>query len=122
MFRFPVSRKRLAQIFVVGLVLAISGFGATTAALALSLDEAKAQGLVGERPNGYVGVVSGGNNAQAAALANRINAKRRAAYQSVADSNGTTLRSVEALAGRKLIGRLQSGQWFMDQGGKWRRR
>ena len=122
MFQVLVSRKRLVQIFAVGLVLVISGVGAATTALALSLDEAKAQGVVGERPNGYVGVVSGSNNAQAAALANQINAKRRAAYQSVANSNGTTLRSVEALAGRKLIGRLQSGQWFMDQGGKWRRR
>jgi uncharacterized protein YdbL (DUF1318 family) len=100
----------------------LSGFVFSAPANALSLDEARAQGLIGEQPNGYLGLVPGQSNAEAAALVERINAKRRAAYQSVADSNGTTLKSVEALAGSKLIGRLQPGQWFRDQGGQWRRR
>jgi uncharacterized protein len=122
MLQIPISRKLLARMFAAVLVLAVSGLSMTSSVAALSLDEAKAQGLIGERPNGYLGVVPGAANGQAAALVNQINAKRRAAYQSVADSNGTTLKSVEVLAGRKLIGRLKSGQWFIEQGGGWKRR
>jgi uncharacterized protein len=122
MFKIPRLRKWFIQLFAVAIVLTVSGFAMTAPAGALSLDEAKAQGLLGEQPNGYLAMVPGGANARAAALADQINAKRRAAYQSVADSNGTTLKSVEVLAGSKLIGRLQPGQWFMDQGGNWRRR
>lgn len=122
MFQVPVSREWVVQMFAVSLVLAVSGLGMASPVDALSLDEAKSQGLIGEQPNGYLGVVPGAANSQAAALVNQINAKRRAAYRSVADSNGTTLKSVEVLAGRKLIDRLRPGQWFMDQGGKWQPR
>jgi uncharacterized protein len=120
MLQIPVSIKWFPQVFALILFLAVSGFAVASPAHALSLDEAKAQGLVGEQPNGYLGPVSG--DARATALAQRINAKRRAAYQSVANSNGATLKSVEVLAGSKLISRLQSGQWFMDQAGQWRQR
>lgn len=111
-----------ARFFALILLAVVSGFAFSIPANALSLDEARAQGLIGEQPNGYLGLVPGQSHAQAATLVEQINAKRRAAYQSVADSNGTTLKSVEALAGSKLIGRLQPGQWFQDQGGQWRRR
>lgn len=122
MFQIPVSRIWFARLLAMALVVAVCGLGAPSPAAALSLDEAKSQGMIGEQPNGYLGVAPGGANGQAAALVKQINAKRRAVYQSVADGNGTTLQSVEILAGRKLIGRVKSGQWFKDQGGKWRRR
>jgi uncharacterized protein YdbL (DUF1318 family) len=122
MFRISGKSGWLAQLFAVALVSAVAAAAWSAPVLALSLDEAKEQGLVGEQPDGYLGVVPGQSNPDAAALVNQINAQRRAAYQSVADSNGTTLKSVEVLAGQKLIGRLQSGEWFQDQSGQWRRR
>ncbi len=122
MFRIRGMGRGGIRSFVIAFAVAISVLVPLSPAAALSLDEAKAQGLVGEQPNGYIGAVPGQSNAAAAALVDQINAKRRAAYQSVADSNGTTLKSVEVLAGQKLIGRLQSGEWFQDQGGQWRRR
>ena len=122
MFRIPSLGKWVARLFAVILVVALSGGVLSTSADALTLDEARAQGLIGEQSNGYLGLVPGQSNAAAAALVQQINAKRRAAYQSVADDHGTSLGSVEALAGRKLIGRLGAGQWFQDQGGQWRRR
>jgi uncharacterized protein len=121
---FPVQFTRrwifLAVILVFG--AAITAFGVVLPAQALSLDEAKAQGLIGEQPNGYVGVAPGENNPAAATLSARINAKRRAAYQNIAKRNATTLQSVEAVAGGKLVGRVKSGQWYMDAAGKWHRR
>jgi uncharacterized protein YdbL (DUF1318 family) len=122
MFGIQLLKRSFVQVLMVTLVMVAIGFGATSPARALSLNDAKAQGLLGEQPNGYLGVVPGNVNAQVSALIQKINAKRRAAYQSVANSNGTTLKSVEGVAGIKLLGRVQPGQWFMGSQGKWRQR
>jgi uncharacterized protein len=122
MFGIQLLRRSFVQVLMVTLIMVAIGFGATSPARALSLNDAKAQGLLGEQSNGYLGVVPGNANAQVSALIQKINAKRRAAYQSVANSNGTTLKSVEGVAGIKLLGRVQPGQWFMGSQGKWRRR
>jgi len=60
-----------------GLAMCIAVIVLTTASVvsALSLDEAKAKGLVGERPTGYLGVVNG-SNAEAQALIADINHPR----------------------------------------------
>ena len=47
-------------------------------ALALSLAEAKSKGLVGEKANGYLGVVVPGSQ-EAQSLTNEVNQKRRQA-------------------------------------------
>lgn len=79
-------------------------------ALALSLEEAKANGLVGERANGYLGVVASGNT-EAQALSNDINQKRRQAYQDIARREKTNLRTVEMLAGEKAIEKTKPGNF-----------
>ncbi len=45
---------------------------------ALSLDDAKAQGLVGEKTTGYLGLISS-SNAEARTLVEAVNQKRRQA-------------------------------------------
>jgi uncharacterized protein YdbL (DUF1318 family) len=77
---------------------------------ALSLDEAKANGLVGEKTNGYLGVVASGN-ADAQALSNDVNQKRRQAYQEIARREKTNLRTVEMLAGEKAIEKTKPGNF-----------
>ena len=84
--------------------------------LALSLEEAKARGLVGEKSNGYLGVVAAGN-AEAQALASDINQKRRHAYQEIARRDGTNLSTVETLAGEKAIEKTKPGNLVEGPGG-----
>jgi uncharacterized protein YdbL (DUF1318 family) len=84
--------------------------------LALTLEEAKTRGLVGEKSNGYLGVVAAGN-AEAQALANDINQKRRQAYQEIARRDGTNLRTVETLAGEKAIEKTKPGNMIEGPGG-----
>lgn len=91
----------------------------TMPALALDLDQARAQGLIGERPNGYVGKVRGGGDVDS--LVATVNAQRRQAYQRIASSRGTSLAAVESLAGRKLIAQVPAGQFFLGSGG-WQRK
>lgn len=86
-------------------------------AFALSLDEAKVKGLVGERQDGYLGVVSGGSEAEA--LVKTINNQRRAVYQSSAAKNGTSQAAVEAVAGQKAQSLTPSGQYIQGSNGAW---
>ncbi|GHD59603.1 hypothetical protein GCM10017083_44090 [Thalassobaculum fulvum] len=91
-------------------------------ALALDLDAAKAQGWIGERRDGYVGLVDAGAPAEARALVDQVNAERRAAYESVARQNGVPREQVEVLAGQKLIARAAPGTFVMDAAGRWIRK
>lgn len=88
------------------------------AAYALDLDGAKAQGLVGEKRDGYLGVVASGNS-EAQALASDINAKRKAEYTRIASQNGQALNVVEKLAAAKAFEMTRSGNYIQDAGGNW---
>lgn len=84
-----------------------------------ALGDAKASGQLGEQPNGYLGVVKPGG--QAEEIARLINQARRAEYQRLASQNGIALRDVETLAGQKAIDKTPPGQ-FVRIGGAWRRK
>lgn len=87
-------------------------------ASAIDLQEAKAQGLVGESITGYLGVVKEAPGV--AALVNDINRKRKASYQEIAERNGTTLNAVEQLAAKKAIEKTPPGQLVqLSPGGAW---
>ncbi len=103
---------------------ALAGFGLWAAApiaraQALSLDTARAQGLVGEQTNGYVGVVRQAPGVQD--LVDAVNAQRRSHYAGLAQRNNVPVAAVEAEAGQELIARAQPG-WFIQDGGQWRRK
>ncbi|HLZ32932.1 MAG TPA: YdbL family protein [Nitrospira sp.] len=85
-------------------------------AFAISIEEAKAKGLVGERPNGYLGAVNPANP-DAQALTNDVNQKRRQAYEDIAKRNRTSLDAVEALAGEKAIQNTRPGNFVEGPGG-----
>ncbi|HEU4685180.1 MAG TPA: YdbL family protein [Nitrospira sp.] len=86
-----------------------------SAAFGISLEEAKAKGFVGEKPNGYLGIVMPSGDVQA--LTNEVNQKRRQAYEDIAKRNGTPLNTVEALAGEKAIQNSRPGHYVEGPGG-----
>ena len=88
--------------------------------LALDLQAAKNQGLVGETPSGYLGVVASGN-AEAKQLADSINAKRKQEYEKIANNNKIPLKNVEQLAGKQAIDKTPAGQ-FIQIGGAWKKK
>ncbi|QQP87622.1 YdbL family protein [Skermanella sp. TT6] len=99
------------------------GTGAAVPAVAQApLDQAKQAGLVGERPDGLVGFVAGTVPADIRALVDRINAQRLDRYAQVARTNGASVESVQAVAGRQLIERTPAGQYVMTPSGDWRRK
>jgi uncharacterized protein YdbL (DUF1318 family) len=88
-------------------------------ATADELDSAKAAGQVGERPDGYLGVVTPGAPPAVAKLVTDVNAKRKAKYAEIAKQNGTAVEAVAALMGEKLIERTPAGQYVMGANGRW---
>ena len=106
---------RSAALALVAACLLLPAAGAGASAL----DDAKAAGLVGERPDGYVGLVVASAPAATQALVTDINARRRAHYQEIASKNGTTIEAVSHVAGSKLIARASPGQWIMNAQGSW---
>ncbi len=95
----------------------------TSVAQAASPDElvrtGKAQGLVGERADGYLGLVKSDAPADIKAAVQDINAKRKAAYQNLARQQNVTVEQVAALTGEKLIARAPAGEYVMHSGGQW---
>lgn len=113
--------KRLSLRFLAIPVLlaALAGVGWSAPSWAIDLHQAKAQGLVGEQANGYLGLVDAGASAEVKAMMNDINAKRRQEYLAIAKRNNTALDVVEALAGKKAIERTAPGQYVKLPSGKW---
>lgn len=109
-------RRGTTLLLVTLLLLAVGGLLPVWAA---SLDHAKAQGLVGEQANGYLGVVAANAPADVKALVADINGKRKNEYQSIAKRNNTSLQAVEALAGKKAVELTPAGQYVRLPSGDW---
>lgn len=81
---------------------------------------ARAAGQVGEQPDGYLGVVSGGAAVQA--IVNNINIQRRAAYTRQAASNGATVEQFAFTSGCNLILQTSAGEKYRSPDGAWHTR
>ena len=84
---------------------------------AMNLQEAKAQGLVGEQRNGYLGAVV--DSPEARRIVAEVNAKRKTLYQQLAQKNKVDLKAVEMLGGEKAIAKTKSGYYIQNSSGKW---
>ncbi|MFN1147385.1 YdbL family protein [Serratia liquefaciens] len=85
--------------------------------MALTLDEAKQQGRVGETLNGYIAPVK--QDAETLTLVKNINAGRTEKYQQVADSNHIAIDDVARMAGQKLVARAPAGEYVRGINGQW---
>jgi len=86
-------------------------------AWAISLSDAKQQGLVGEMPNGYLGIVV--DTAEAKSLVASVNKKRKSIYMNLARKNKITMQQVTALAGKKALAKTQPGHLIKNSSGQW---
>ncbi|CNI95869.1 Uncharacterized protein conserved in bacteria [Yersinia aldovae] len=89
-------------------------------AFALTLEQAKQQGRVGETLNGYLAAVK--KDAETLALVEQINIARTEKYQEVAQKNHISTEDVAKLAGQKLVNRAAPGEYVRGINGQWMRR
>jgi uncharacterized protein YdbL (DUF1318 family) len=111
----PKRRTLVAALLAVLLAVVPTG------ALALTLDQARSQGLVGEQADGYLGAV-GSPSGEVKALVDEINQARRKKYKKIAEKNGTSVDAVAALAGAKLVDRAGRGEYVRGTSGGWKQK
>jgi len=81
-----------------------------TAAADPLIDQAKAQGVIGEKFDGYIGVVEASRvTPDLQRQIDRINNGRLAQYKEIADKTGVALADVGIGMGEKLFARAGSG-------------
>ena len=90
-------------------------------AWAIGLDSAKSQGLVGERPDGLLGIV-GASSPELDALVKDVNGRRLDVFKGIAAKNGQSLSTVQSVSGDEFITRTPSGQYVMDAQGHWQKK
>lgn len=102
--------KRKGMALIMALLLVPSAW-------ALTLDEARQQGRVGETLSGYVAARQ--QDEETLALVKRINEGRMQQYQRVAQQNNLTASEVARIAGEKLVNRAGSGEYVRGINGLW---
>lgn len=114
------TSRQPSSLFFGILVSALLAFA--PAALAITLQEAKQQGLVGEQRDGYLGSVESSVSADVRQLISEVNSQRRSRYEQIAQRNGATLSQVQALAYEQAVEATQSGHYVQDSNGSWRKK
>ncbi|HBI10682.1 MAG TPA: DUF1318 domain-containing protein [Franconibacter pulveris] len=89
----------------------------TPPAFALTLEEARQQGRVGETLSGYLAPIA--QDSETLTLVKNINAARAESYQQVADSNHLPVDDVAKMAGEKLVARARPGEYVRGINGQW---
>jgi uncharacterized protein len=98
------------------------GAGALVApASAQDYASAKASGLIGEKPDGYVGVVGAGNP-DLRRVVDDTNIKRKAVYAAKAQEQRVTVEEYAFATGCTLIARTAAGEKYQAPDGSWRTR
>ena len=82
-----------------------------------AVSRAKADGIVGEQADGYLGFAKAGSGEVTAAV-DAINIKRRQIYTDIAARQGATVQEVAAARGcDQLVKRVTAGQVYKGGGG-----
>lgn len=101
-----------------GLLMALAMLFAAPA-MADALDDARAAGQIGERPDGYVAAVNPGAPANIQSLVQSVNAQRMEKYQQISNEKGVPIEQIGAITAEKIIGKLKPGWYYMDASGNW---
>jgi len=113
------SNNWIRQIFAALLISLLTVFVAIASS---SLTQPKADGLIGEQSDGYLGLVAQNAPADIKKLVADVNAKRKAGYQKIAAKQGTSLSDVEKVGGNTAIQKTLRGNYIRDANGTWRKK
>lgn len=96
-----MKKSKLIYSFLFALTLSQSAY-------ALDLQQARAQGILAEQPDGYVRVVT--ESPEATKLASDVNIARKAEYQRISKENGQPIDVVARIAAETIAKKLSSDQ------------
>lgn len=88
-----------------------------------AVDAAKAQGVVGEQADGFLGFVQPTSDSALKAAVAEINAGRAQLYREAAAKNGVSVEAAGASAFTTVVQtRLKPGEYYKPAGGGWVRK
>lgn len=119
MFGWIGSPQQLVCV-ILGCIILSGSLVFSSGAFALTLEQAKQQGRVGETLSGYLAPVK--KDAETLALVEQINIARAEKYQEVAQKNHISTEDVAKLAGQKLVNRAAAGEYVRGINGQWMQR
>lgn len=94
----------------------------TAAAQAGPLDEPRAQGLIGERYDGYLEIRTNNPSSDLSALVRTTNRERRTLYEEVARQQNVSVQDVGIIYAAKIFEKSPPGYWFLAPDGTWKRK
>ena len=115
--KFPMStttKFSLAACVSAALLLGGNAYGEER-----PLDAPRAQGLIGERYDGYALVHDAQAGAEIRALVEKINGERRQVYASQATSTGAPIAEVGKVYGLQILQKVPAGTWLQSADGRW---
>lgn len=115
------DKHLLAPVAAVVGTLTLAGAAIADPATAkATVDAAKAQGIVGEKSDGYLGFVTGNADAAVRAAVAEINAGRQQLYAQAAAKNGVSPAAAGASAFNTVVQtRLKPGEYYQNASGAW---
>ena len=109
--------KRMALIAATAAAISLTAT-AVQAQRDPAYQQARTQGLIGEKPDGYLGFVVSPSSA-IRALVEDLNIKRKAAYTKSAADAGSTVEQFAFTTGCRLIQQSSPGEKYQTPGGQW---
>lgn len=114
---FRLRHRIAAGIMLAGLALAGTAYAQRDPAY----EAARSAGKVGEKMDGYLGIV-GAATPDLQRMVNDLNIKRRAVYAQKAQANSVTIEEYAFTSGCGAIARTQPGEKYQAPDGTWRTR
>jgi hypothetical protein len=110
----------MKKLLAASLLAATALAAAPALAGSATIDAAKAQCVIGEQTDGYLGVI---DNAKADEALKRevrsINQQRKAAYAELAARNGVTIEQAAQVTAERLLNGAPSGHCIQSPDGGW---
>jgi len=116
-----MKQGKLILSIAAAAMLAAGFAGAAQAQRDPAYEAARKAGQIGEKPDGYLGVV-GGQSAAIQKLVDSINIQRRSAYTKAAAAQGATVEDFAFTSGCNLILKTQAGEKYQAPDGSWNTR
>lgn len=108
-------KRILATTLAAALALSSAAYAGTA-----TIEAAKAQCVIGEQTDGYLGVIEAGKADEALKREVRsINQQRKAAYAELAAKNGVTIEQAAQVTAERLLNGAPSGHCIQSPDGGW---
>ena len=113
------SIKSLCALALAAAAMSTVAIGSASAQADPAVEQARAQGLVGEQADGYLGFAKSPSG-DLKSRVDAINIKRRAFYTDLAAKRGVTVQEVGAATACELFAsRIAPGEAYRTEGGQW---